>query len=201
MERDEAFTWLIQSGRRTQLMLCLSQPMTAKQMAGQTGIADGDVSKVLTGMELNGLLRCMNPSARRSRLFALTPLGMACRNRLCHERGIDPNGFELDGDIDWPLYGAVCFSHRATVIRSIDGPMQSAQIKRRARYLFPGVRMSANNVRDVMGFFLESGVVQRVESRQAHPLYELTKQGCVFQELLLRAEGRGQIREVEQIGN
>lgn len=200
MERDEAFQWLVQSIRRTRLMLCLSQPMTARQMADQTHIADGDVSKVLAEMERGGLVRCMNPDSRRSRLYAPTLLGNWCRHRLCGERGIAPNRPCFSVEPDWSLYGAVCFSHRSAVIRAMEGPMQSAQVKRRARYLFPGVRMSANNVRDVMGFLLKEGIVRQVESRRAHPLYELTETGRVFQELLLRAERSGQIHEVRRIG-
>jgi predicted transcriptional regulator len=64
--------------------------------------------------------------------------------------------------------------------------MQAAAIKRKALFQNPQLRMSANNVRDVMKYLLKVGVVRKVNiKRRGHPRYELTDLGEVFKELLL----------------
>ena len=51
--------------------------------------------------------------------------------------------------------------------------------------------MSANNVRDVIRFFLANEIVERVrERRRFHPLYQLSSEGKVYQRLLARAKER-----------
>lgn len=53
----------------------------------------------------------------------------------------------------------------------------------------PLIRMSANNVRDIIRLFLKRGIVQSVAvSGIRHPNYQLTPKGIQLQELLLRAE-------------
>ncbi len=64
--------------------------------------------------------------------------------------------------------------------------MQAAAIKRRAVFHDPQLRMSANNVRDVMRYLVDNGVVRVVRvRRKAHPRYELTELGHAFQQLLV----------------
>jgi hypothetical protein len=94
-------------------------------------------------------------------------------------------------NLDWQLYGEVCFSHRAAVLKTLTQPMQPAHIKRRARFQDPTIRMSANNVRDVIRFLRSKRIVQPVELRKkAHPRYQLTDTGRQIQRLLLQAEVR-----------
>jgi hypothetical protein len=91
--------------------------------------------------------------------------------------------------IDWTLFGWVCFSHRAAVLKALTMPLQPATIKRRARSQVPGLRMSANNVRDVIRLFLEKGIVRPVHLRKrTFPAYEPTATGQALRELLFRAE-------------
>ena len=52
----------------------------------------------------------------------------------------------------------VCFSHRAAVIQALDRAMQPAAIKRKAKSQNPDLKMSANNVRDVIKLFLQRGI-------------------------------------------
>lgn len=92
-------------------------------------------------------------------------------------------------DIDWSLYGSVCYRHREAIIKILSEPLQPSEIKRRARIRFAGIRMSANNVRDVMRIFVRQGIVRKIYvKRQRHPRYELTEQSRVFRDLLLQAE-------------
>lgn len=92
-------------------------------------------------------------------------------------------------EIDWELYGSCCFSHRGAVIKTLATPMQPAEIKRRALLQNSMLRMSANNVRDVIRFFKEKGIVNPVKMRKkAYPRYELTEQGKDFRRLMMLAE-------------
>lgn len=90
---------------------------------------------------------------------------------------------------DWRDFAFVASSHRRAVVLAMEGPMQAAAIKRRARYLDPTVRMSANNVRDVLGALLTQDIVREVWLRKrAHRRFELTAKGIRLQEQLRRAE-------------
>ena len=91
-------------------------------------------------------------------------------------------------DIDWTLYASICYSQRSAVIKALEEPLQPVVNKRRAKFQNPNLRMSANNVRDIIRFFLSKGLVQQVWIRaQAHPRYQLTGLGRVFRDLLQRA--------------
>lgn len=118
-----------------------------------------------------GLVQCLNPNARRSRVYARTDAALP--------------------RVDWALYGWVCFSHRRAVLEALDEPRQPSAIKRRARYLHPGIRLSANNVRDIIREFREHNIVQPVSVRgRAHPAYALTPTGTALQTQVLENETR-----------
>ena len=83
----------------------------------------------------------------------------------------------------------MCFTHRAAIVRALNEPLQPATIKRRARARQPQLRMSANNVRDIIHLLAAWGVVRPVQvRRKAHLRYELTKNGRAIQQLLEQAE-------------
>ncbi len=112
--------------------------------------------------------------------------GRACRRAL----GLNVESFEeyAAPNIDWELYAWVCYSHRSEIIKAMDKPRSPAEIKKKARATNPWIRMSANNVRDVIRLFKKKGVVEEVwEHRRAHPLYKLTGIGEVLRQLLNRA--------------
>jgi DNA-binding HxlR family transcriptional regulator len=61
-------------------------------------------------------------------------------------------------------------------------------LKRRAKSLTPGLRMSSNNARDVLTALQVLGVVERVAiPRRQHAHYQLTSAGKMMQQLLLQA--------------
>ena len=67
--------------------------------------------------------------------------------------------------------------------------MQPSEVKRVLRVHRPNIRISANNIRDVIKLLLEKGLVQKVFVRKkAHPRYELTDSGNQFRQLLMQAE-------------
>ena len=119
----------------------------------------------------------------------MTELGKVCQEKLYERRGL-PTIVHCFPDLDWNLYGWVCYSHRAAVIKTLNGGMQPAAIKRKARFQNPSLRMSANNVRDIIRLFLMKGIVNQVMLKgKTHPRYELTEAGKHLQSLLLRAGG------------
>lgn len=125
---------------------------------------------VVHRLRVRGAIFCLNPHARRSRLYARTNAAL-------------PVG------VDWALYGWVCFSQRRAVLLALDAPRYPAAIKRRARYLHPGIRLSANNVRDIIRLFVARRIVRPIPARgRTYPDYELTPTGATLQRLLWEAQ-------------
>ena len=89
------------------------------------------------------------------------------------------------------------FRHRSAVIKALQGPMQPVAIKKRALEKNARLRMSANNVRDVIRELLGKGVVQCIEiPGQRYVRYELTKTRRRLQVLHAAAEGRTAVSHV-----
>lgn len=196
MTLDHAHYWLIQSKRRVAILAGLDQPLTASQISRRTGITLDSCLALLWGMVVYGILFHLNPSTRYSRLYWLTRLGMACQRRLRQKLGQRQISYRFP-DIRWDLYSSVCYSHRSAVVKAMRGPMQAAEIKRKAHFHNPSLRMSANNVRDVMRYLLTTGIVRQVTiRRKRHPRYELTDLGRTFQDLLFGAQTFTVQREV-----
>ena len=191
MNHSEAYKWTKQSERRQRILVRLTQPMAAKQLAKNTGLTRDECSHALATLATRALVVCLNADARRNRLYWLTGLGAACQRRLHTESGCPTERSDLPR-VDWHLYGSVCHSHRGAVIRALTEPLPPATIKRRARSHNPAIRMSANNVRDVIRVFLKRGIVRPLrEMGKAHPRYELTELGSQFRRLLVDAESVG----------
>ena len=188
MQQTDALHWLSHGELRGQIVAHLKQPSTAKQLTLQHSLSLDSCCYILWELVVYRLISCLNSSARRSRVYWLTPLGENCQRTLRHQQGLPPRERDFP-EIDWDLYGWVCFTHRSAVIRALHGAMQPAAIKRRARLQHPDLKMSANNVRDVMRLFLAKGIVMPVRIRKKkHLRYELTDTGKQLQEILFRAE-------------
>ncbi len=186
MRTSEAHQYVTQSKRRTLVVKHLTQPMTATQLSRRAGLNHDACRRILGELAGHGILSCLNPDARRSRVYWFTQLGLASIKRLANH--------SLSEDIDystihWNLYGWVCYRHRAAVLKTMTEPMQPATIKRKARSRDPTLRMSANNTRDIMRLFRERGIVQPVYLRKkAHARYELTETGKTLQRLLIQTD-------------
>lgn len=195
MRVGEAYQWLKRGERRQEILLLLTQPMTARQLSRLTERSLDCCSRVLKELATYCLVTCVNPRAGRGRLYWVTALGRVCEKRLRKDKGLPVLSRDLPG-VDWELYGWVCYSHRAAVIRALEDPLQPADIKRKARVQNPELKMSANNVRDVIRLFLKRGVVEAVWGRKGvHPMYQLTEVGEMMQTLLFSAGNRGSERE------
>ncbi len=187
-EISTASRWLSQGRRRQRVLSTLKQPMTATQLSQQTGLNRDCCSYVLAELAGHDLVYCINYEARRSRLYWLTGLGKRCQDLLRAQQHVSNVRNEL-ANVDYHLFGWVCFSHRAAVLKCLVEPMQPSRIKRVARRQNPHLKMSANNVRDVIRLFEDKGIVRSLPGkRRAHPRYELTTLGDALRTLLLRAE-------------
>lgn len=188
MGHQKSYEWITQGKRRQDVLIALKQPMTAKQLGKVSGYALDCVSVVLDELRSNGIVECLNDASQRSRVFGLTGSGKCIRKRLCEESG-RPSDTWFVSEMDWDLYGWVCFSHRSAVLKALREPMQPATIKRVASRNDRDLRMSANNVRDVIKLFLEKRIVQKLpQRRRVHPLYQLTSLGHLLRNLLMEAE-------------
>jgi len=188
MQVQDALYWLSRSHARVQIVSTFKQPATAKQLSRVVRLTNDACSDALLDMAAHGLVSCLNSRATKSRIYWLTRFGARCQRELRIAFNLPSLSHDLPC-VDWDLYGWVCFSHRSAIIRILKEPLQPATIKRRARSAFPGLRMSANNVRDVIRLFKARGIVAAVRVRKKkHLRYELTPVGRELQQLLLKAE-------------
>jgi len=184
MKRKDAYQWAQRSKKRKSVLLNLKQPMTASQLSKKTGFDQEQCSTILGQLTLCGFVKCLNPTATRSRLYWLTPIGILCQKKLINDKTL-PDIVKHLPDIDWELYGWICYNHRAAIIKALTEPMQPATIKRRAKQQNPKIKMSANNVRDIIKLFRQKGIVKPVKlGKKAHLRYELTGLGRKLRGLL-----------------
>lgn len=184
MRPSQAYEYIAKSKRRRRIVETLNQPSTATQLSRRTGLRADACRHVIGELARCGLLECKNAAARRSRLYGLTVIGLRSRNKLFpgSARATNP-------DVDWDTLGWLCYRHRSAVLLTLVEPMQPAAIKRKARSRDPSLRISANNVRDVIRLFLKRGIVQPVRIRKkAHLRYKLSETGNALRESLLRAK-------------
>ena len=147
-------------------------------------------SYMLSKFVAKRLAVCVNPSARNSRLYWMTELGRDCQKRLCQDMNLPERSKTTEvASVNWELYGWTCYKHRGAIIRVLAGAMRPADIKRKLRQLGSNVRISSNNIRDIVKLFLQKGIVRKVFiKKKAHPRYELTEVGIALRELLMQAE-------------
>jgi len=168
--------------------MAITQPMTARQIARKIGIPVDTCSCLIAKLSAQGLLTCLNPLQRTSRLYWITGLGAKCKNQLYQDLDLCCKKFDVS-DTDWQLYGWVCFKHRSAVTRTLSCPMQPSEIKRFLRIHHPSVKISANNIRDVIRLLLTKNIVRPVKvEKKTHLRYELTDLGNQLRKLLLQAQ-------------
>lgn len=189
MRLVRAYQRLLNKDRLRAALARLNQPLTTLQLARREGLDLDRAGYLFWELALHDLVRCLNRSARQSRLYWLTEDGRRVQQRARRLLNLAPLQHDLPR-MDWDLYGWVCYRHRSAIIKALDRPMRPVLIKRRARQRDERTRMSANNVRDSIKLLLERGIVRQVAvPREPHPSYELTENGEAIRSLLLRAEG------------
>ena len=190
MKNDKINQWLKEQRNLQEVLCILKQPLTARQISKKTGIPLDTCSYYIAKFVDWGLLICLNPNARNSRLYWLTDKGHPCHWKDCHDEDPPYAYKEPDlPDVDWNLYGWLCFNHRSTVVKTLTYPMQPSEIKRIIRLQKSKIKISANNIRDIIKLFIARGLVRTVPIRKkAHRRYELTLLGTKLRQLLVQAE-------------
>ena len=177
----------MEEGNRKKILIAVNQPVTAKQLTRRTGIPADTCSYLLGRFTIKGILICLNPGAIKSRLYWLTKIGIRFRKQLHQDLSMTYKEYTLL-NIDWHLYGWINFNHRKAIIRILTIPMQPSEIKRVLRIHRSSVKISANNIRDIIKLFLARNIVRPVKIRKkAHPRYELTDLGIKLRQLLIQA--------------
>ncbi len=188
MQNSNVHKWLTEKEDRRKILITLDQPLTAGQISKRVGIPLDSCSHILRKMKKRNLTSCMNPKSRNSRLYGLTRKGQVYRNQLNKKIGIPMKKYNSP-DIDWQLYGWVCFDHRAAVIKALNEPMRASEIKKVLRLHKPNINISANNIRDIIRLFAAKNIVEPVKvKKMAYPRYQLTDIGIQLKKLLTNAQ-------------
>ena len=188
MEHRTVYQPAIESQNDRKVLLAFNQPLTAKQVAGKTGIPEDTCICLIAKFAKNGLTTCLNPAAGNSRLYWLTELGKKCQKDLYRKLNQPYTEYSLP-NIDWELYGWICFNHRSAIIKTLTEPMQPSKIKQILRIQKPNIKISANNIRDVIRLLLAKKIVQPVKiKKKAHLRYELTDLGRTLRQLLINSK-------------
>ncbi len=186
--QKEVYRWITQGKRRKRIIAHLKQPMTAKQLAQTTGMREDCCSYVLQELSAYWLVYWLNPEAKRSRWYWLTNKCKQYQKKILKTHGLPIYAYDFP-IVDWKLYGWICYSHRAAIIKVITEPLQPASIRRKIKQQVPGVKISANNVADILRLFLKETIVKPVKiRRKVFCRYELTELGNKLQILLCNAE-------------
>lgn len=170
------------------ILLAFAQPLTIKHISQKTGIPENLCRHIVARYVQNGQLICLNHTARKSRVYWLTQSGILQQKKLCKKLNITNIKPDLP-NIDWQLYGWVCFIHRSMVIKTLTMAMRPSEVKKVLRFRKPGMKISANNIRDVLRLLLSKAIVRPVKVKNRTYLrYELTETGTKFRQLLLQAD-------------
>ncbi|MDX2199622.1 MAG: hypothetical protein SF069_11710 [Phycisphaerae bacterium] len=178
---------LLHSRRRQEVLHSLIQPLTASQVAVRAKLSLDCAKGALRTLARVNLARCLNELARSSRVYGLTRAGVRWQSRVREFLSWPTVRYE-EPPADWQLYGWVCFRHRWAVLRAMSEPSIAPLIRKRARSHDAAIRISVNNVRDVLRQFRKRNVAQ-VRSVGSRRVHELTDIGQTLRQLLLRAEG------------
>ena len=185
---EDLVRWAVQTRPRLAILAAIRQPSTASQLARVIDARQGQCSRALSQLEARSLAFCLTPSVQRSRIFWLTSLGLSCQ-RTIRSRLFLPPLLHSFQELDWRLYSWVIYRHRSAILKAFQGPMTPSDIKRRAMSQSCELRISGNNVRDILKLFIERGIVTRIPRRRRHRAqFELTETGKQLQDLLWQAE-------------
>ena len=185
---DHVYRWVTASKRRVCVVVQFDQPLTVRQLCRRTALTLRACSDVLSQLVRRRLARCLNPRSRRCRVYGLTRTGVWCQGRMRRVLWLGPL-LPTRARIDWSVYGAVCHNHRSAVVLALAEPLRPPMVKRRAQMRDPKLRISANNVREVLSSLQRLRVTRRRWIEEyGYPHHELTRLGREARRLLIGAE-------------
>lgn len=187
MTDNAARTWIATRPRCRRLLVKLARPLTVTQIAHLLATDRDAASYLIRSMYRQRLVRCLNTTARTHRVYGLTRLGRRLQRWLREIQHLPPPTVP---ECDWRLFGLVCSRHRAAVLLALDAPLRVTEVRRRIRRSNSDLRISTNNVGDVLRWFLREGLVERVQlQRNPFPHYQLTDRGRHLRQLLCETRG------------
>ena len=188
-----AYHWLLAGDTRIRIIVNFTQPLTATQLANKARLRPQACRYSLVMLRLRGIVTCFNPDSQYNHVYWLTDCGIACQRKVRITLGLPSLSHDFPALEDWDLFAFVSYPHRSAVIKALRGTMQPPAIKRRATVQTRRLRMSTDNVRDVVRVLRDKGIVRPVRIRKrAHLRYELTDLGMPLQQLLHRADAFGE---------
>lgn len=187
-EVHELSNWISKSSVRPKVLLGLKQPMTARQLSKQTDHTLHNCKCALQEFRTKNLVKCINPVARRSRLYWLTDLGVLAQKRLCGQYGLGDWEYDFP-NVPWDVYGWTCFSHRTAILKALKQPMSARKIKRIAYMEDETIRLPYSSVTLILRQFREKGIACLAEAGKKRDVKnELTDLGWKLRLLMTRAE-------------
>ncbi len=184
----EMYNWISRANRRASILAVFSQPLTVTQLSWRASLQRRYCSEVLSQLLTSGHVKCLNRGANCYRVYWVTSFGKIYRRLVRDDRGLAAVEEDVPR-LDWGLHGRLCSGHRRGVLRMLTEALRPSRIKRKAWARNPRLRMSANNVRDVIRFFRRNGIVEPVFlPRERRPSYQCTRIGLVHQRLVVNAE-------------
>ena len=156
--------WLNLSDCRKKILVNLKLPMTVKQLSVITGIRREYCSEILRELYKSCLVYRLG-----GRFYFLTSKGKQYQKKILNCSGLD---FDIKSisEVDWELYGKICYKNRSAVIQILSEPLQPVEIKWNIKKLYPDTKISANNVRDIVKLLLRNKIVKSVKrKKKSHP--------------------------------
>lgn len=188
MKQQEAIAWLRKEGLREKIFCSIRQPLTATQLAKRLNIEKRVVSHHFRILSKYQLLTCLNPESSKGRLYWFSELGTRCHKKVMQSKARSRVSYELP-EIDWILYASTCFEHRSPIIKAMEVPVSVSDIRRILVRRYSRIRISVNNIHDILQVFEAKGLVKRVLIRKRkRARYVLTETGEKFRELHVEAE-------------
>lgn len=158
--------------------------MTTQHVIDVTGLEKDNSKEVVRELRTYGLVYCLTPQARRSRLYWLTPLGIQCCNALRIESGLPAQRMQLPS-VSWDAYAFTCFAHRSAILRNLHTPSRVAALREGILFAEPGIKLSDHALRDCLHALEDQGLVTK--ETLPHLLYDLTPLGKELQHLHIQA--------------
>lgn len=166
--------------RRHRVLRSFTRPLTAKQLAAQAHLEFDTCRHAIRELARLDLIHCLNPEARRHRIYWLTQRAHKFLPELPRDHA---QSWSL---VDWALHGWASNPHPLAVLRALTRPMKPAELKRAGYLRDRSSRMTASHYRDTLRMLVQHGLVQKTyPGKKKHALYGLTETGRRHRSLLV----------------
>lgn len=163
-----------------QIIRSFDGPRCARELSEHLGLSRKAVESALARLTHRGVVACVTPALRQSRLYDLTPIGRAWKASVT---GTRPSALESPPPLE--LYAWVqAGSHRRAALRHLTGTMTAVELRPRLSPANPGMAMC--HVWAVLREFRTKGLAESDRGR-----WRLTDVGRELQAHLLDGQSNG----------